>query len=500
MTPIIMNSSASTAAKLATMAGIAEQSCSACPAILRRALSLRGRRGLLSPAQACQLVTEYITRHVTYTADKPGYEEFYSPDQLFEIWHGDCDDQAMAVAALLATYGGIKLAFAAVSLDGSQNADHVVTVALVNGRWIPLETLPAWALGAERPAYGTWPRGSAIVAVVPLTSTGTPASLKRQDVAGHTSARTPRVTVQSASRKAQAQRSRSIGGGIERDALQLVLSQSGLQDQLDQLKADGLAQITNLKAQGSALSVQMSEILIPGSGSFASDLLEGKLDNWEGIASIAAAAIGGALCGPACAQVASSLVKLFTGRSYPKGANPTKTNPCGKILKVDWHLPFGITLSGLQLPPHLQDIWFGCQQESRETFWWKNRDGGAWVEWTGWGSGHPNFSGRQSQPTRYFPDLVRWWQKRESGSPEHQAARANLLASAMITSAIATQLGWVPIATSETPIHDDVRPGTWVYVGAPTKRAPASVKRWSIWLLLGGVVAGGAYLLSRKGA
>lgn len=90
-------------------------------------------------------IVDYIRRHVRYTRERP--ETLVGLEALWALGAGDCDDMAVAVAAL-----GMRLDYRprwAVGLDGHGQACHVWAQLLspASGRWLDCDPTPGVPLG-----------------------------------------------------------------------------------------------------------------------------------------------------------------------------------------------------------------------------------------------------------------------------------------------------------------------------------------------------------------
>lgn len=94
-------------------------------------------------------IWEWVKDHVTYIRDIHEVETLHWPTQVLEQMYGDCDDQAMLVAALLESVG-IPTRFKAVGFSPGQ-LSHVYAQARLGSGWIALETTQPVKLGWQPP-------------------------------------------------------------------------------------------------------------------------------------------------------------------------------------------------------------------------------------------------------------------------------------------------------------------------------------------------------------
>lgn len=108
-------------------------------------------------AEQAAAVQRWVQDNVQYVRDIHGVETLTPPAYLLRTRQGDCDDQAMLVAALLASIG-LKTAIVAGG-PSDQRFEHVWTEvnlgvgkwSLLNGSWQACETTEPWPLGARPP-------------------------------------------------------------------------------------------------------------------------------------------------------------------------------------------------------------------------------------------------------------------------------------------------------------------------------------------------------------
>lgn len=81
---------------------------------------------------------EFVRNYIRYVRDIRDVETLQTPIRCLQNKSGDCDCQAMLLAALLEAIGH-KARFAAMWF-GPGRQKHVLTETLIGDRWIPLDT------------------------------------------------------------------------------------------------------------------------------------------------------------------------------------------------------------------------------------------------------------------------------------------------------------------------------------------------------------------------
>jgi transglutaminase-like putative cysteine protease len=84
-------------------------------------------------------VHRFIRNTITYVRDVRNVETLQTPLRVLINRAGDCDDQAMLVAALLEALGH-PTRFRAMAFSSPQQFAHVLAETLVATRWVPVET------------------------------------------------------------------------------------------------------------------------------------------------------------------------------------------------------------------------------------------------------------------------------------------------------------------------------------------------------------------------
>ena len=81
---------------------------------------------------------EFVRDHINYVRDIRGVETVQEPIKTVEYEAGDCDDQAVLLAALLESIGH-PTRFVALGFNGGPFS-HVMSESRMSKGWIPLET------------------------------------------------------------------------------------------------------------------------------------------------------------------------------------------------------------------------------------------------------------------------------------------------------------------------------------------------------------------------
>lgn len=87
----------------------------------------------------------WVQENIRYVQDPPDLELVQTPQKTIEYGAGDCDDQAVLVAALLTSVGH-PCQFLAVGFQGGPLA-HVLTRTKIGANWVAVETIKPVALG-----------------------------------------------------------------------------------------------------------------------------------------------------------------------------------------------------------------------------------------------------------------------------------------------------------------------------------------------------------------
>lgn len=93
-----------------------------------------------------EAVRLWVMRNIRYTRDVHGVETLHTPVAVLDLLQGDCDDQAILVAALLESIG-MRMRFVSVGPSRS-NYIHVFSEAYVSPwGWVAAETTEQVPLG-----------------------------------------------------------------------------------------------------------------------------------------------------------------------------------------------------------------------------------------------------------------------------------------------------------------------------------------------------------------
>lgn len=83
-------------------------------------------------------VHQWVKSNIRYVKDINGVETLTTPEKILELRHGDCDDQAVLVAALLESIGH-PTRFVAIGFN-ADNYKHVYAETLLGNKWLSVET------------------------------------------------------------------------------------------------------------------------------------------------------------------------------------------------------------------------------------------------------------------------------------------------------------------------------------------------------------------------
>jgi transglutaminase-like putative cysteine protease len=90
-------------------------------------------------------IQEWVKRNITYRGDIVGVETLQTPVQTVLQKAGDCDDQSILVATLLATINHPSR-FIAFAFQPGEFA-HVLTETRIGDNWVSVETTEPVGLG-----------------------------------------------------------------------------------------------------------------------------------------------------------------------------------------------------------------------------------------------------------------------------------------------------------------------------------------------------------------
>lgn len=91
-------------------------------------------------------VQNWVRNNIRYTLDPYDVETLQTPAVTLTEKHGDCDDHAILVAALLNAIGH-PARFRAVSVIGDSRLCHVYAETKIGNGWHSVETTEPWTVG-----------------------------------------------------------------------------------------------------------------------------------------------------------------------------------------------------------------------------------------------------------------------------------------------------------------------------------------------------------------
>lgn len=107
-----------------------------------QALDIIGDASYVGQVRAVQCWTQ---SNIRYVQDPPDVELVQTPQKTLQWRAGDCDDQAVLVAALLTSIGH-PCQFIAVGFSGGP-LSHVLTRTKIGSQWVAVETIKPVSLG-----------------------------------------------------------------------------------------------------------------------------------------------------------------------------------------------------------------------------------------------------------------------------------------------------------------------------------------------------------------
>lgn len=140
---------AATAATVTRMAKIVKAN-KASPEVIqtaRRVIAHIPNKDWIGEAKAIQ---DFVRNTIRYTRDVHGVETLQTPEVTLREKHGDCDDHAILVAALLASTGH-PARLRAIKVKGKPHFCHVFAETRIANRWYPVETTEPWSFGEVSP-------------------------------------------------------------------------------------------------------------------------------------------------------------------------------------------------------------------------------------------------------------------------------------------------------------------------------------------------------------
>lgn len=91
-------------------------------------------------------IHSWVKNNIQFVRDIHGVETIQTPPKTVEFGQGDCDDQAVLVAALLMSVG-FPARFVAIKTQTFAPFVHVYTETRLGTVWFPVETTERWKLG-----------------------------------------------------------------------------------------------------------------------------------------------------------------------------------------------------------------------------------------------------------------------------------------------------------------------------------------------------------------
>lgn len=102
-------------------------------------------------------VLQFVKDRVQYMRDPLAWEYVKTPNIMLEqirssgYASGDCDDHVLLMNTILDTLG-IRTAFVAVMINGSNTFNHVISSVYISGHWVDLDPC---AKAVPQPFFGT---------------------------------------------------------------------------------------------------------------------------------------------------------------------------------------------------------------------------------------------------------------------------------------------------------------------------------------------------------
>lgn len=114
------------------------------------ALSIIGSAAYVGQVRAIQV---WVQQNIRYIRDPPSLELVQTPQKTLQWTAGDCDDQAVLVAALLDSIGH-PTQFYAMGFRGGP-LEHILTRTKIGTQWVAVETIKSVALGFLPPGISS---------------------------------------------------------------------------------------------------------------------------------------------------------------------------------------------------------------------------------------------------------------------------------------------------------------------------------------------------------
>lgn len=92
----------------------------------------------------------WVRDNIRYVADVLEVETLQTPDVTLRLGAGDCDDQAILLAAMLQAVGH-PARFIAVDVGDGRGISHVFVETPIGPYWVACETTEPWELGRRPP-------------------------------------------------------------------------------------------------------------------------------------------------------------------------------------------------------------------------------------------------------------------------------------------------------------------------------------------------------------
>lgn len=82
---------------------------------------------------------EFVRDRIRYLGDVNGVETVQAPNVTLDVMHGDCDDKATLLAAMLESIGH-PARFVAVGFHNPGEFEHVYVESRIGAEWVPMDT------------------------------------------------------------------------------------------------------------------------------------------------------------------------------------------------------------------------------------------------------------------------------------------------------------------------------------------------------------------------
>lgn len=119
------------------------------PTIRQLAVELTGNQASRDRPGNVRALWLFVRAFIKFMPDVRNVETLHTPIRLLKNRAGDCDDQALLLAALLESIGqGTR--FVAMGFEAGRFS-HVLTETWLGGQWVPLETTVERSFGWNPP-------------------------------------------------------------------------------------------------------------------------------------------------------------------------------------------------------------------------------------------------------------------------------------------------------------------------------------------------------------